>query len=100
MKWPANPLERQSRFREGRLERRRQGSLFWYKFRLTEEGKGVLSFKQDVYHMFDFMGTGAEQVIAHGGTSLLIYGHRDAKSKPSKRGEDYNYKKIANHTHY
>ena len=49
--------------------------------------------------MFDFMGLGSEQVIARGGTSLLIYGSKTAKAKPVKR--DYTYqKKVANHTHY
>lgn len=73
--------------------------LFWYKFRMTPEGKGVLFFKQDVYHMFDFMGNGSDQVIARGNTSLLVYGYRDAKPKAVKRDIGY-LRRVANHTHY
>jgi hypothetical protein len=74
--------------------------LFWYKFRLTDEGKGVLYFKQDAYHMFDFMGSGAEQVIARGGTTLQVYGSKRVRPKTSVR-RDANYlKRVANHTHY
>jgi len=59
----------------------------------------VLYFKQDAYHMFDFLGTGAEQVIARGGSSLLIYGSPHAKPKPGK-GDAAYWKRVANHTHY
>jgi len=66
---------------------------------MGDDGKGTLCFKQDVYHMFDFLGLGYDQVIARGGTSLLVYGYRDARPKPSARDVDYR-KRVANHTHY
>ncbi len=99
-KWPANPLNGNPDFVKGDWTGDGKEELFWYRFKLTEDGKGVLYFKQDVYHMFDFMGTGADQVIARGGTSLLVYGYRDAKPQPpSKRDVSY-LKRVANHTHY
>jgi hypothetical protein len=98
-KWPANPLNGNPDFVRGDWNGDGREELFWYKFRLTDEGKAVLSFRQDVYHMFDFMGSGTDQVIARGGGSLLIYGHRNAKTKSVKRDITY-LKKIANHTHY
>jgi len=98
-KWPANPLNGNPDFVKGDWRGDGKQELFWYKFRLTDEGKGVLYFKQDAYHMFDFLGTGAEQVIARGGTSLSIYGSPHAKPKPGKRDAAY-WKRVANHTHY
>ena len=98
-KWPANPLNGNPDFVRGDWNGDGREELFWYKFRLTDEGQAVLSFRQDVYHMFDFMGSGTDQVIARGGGSLLIYGHRNAKTKSVKRDITY-LKKIANHTHY
>ncbi|MBK5290237.1 MAG: hypothetical protein JJE04_00900 [Acidobacteriia bacterium] len=98
-KWPANPLNGNPDFVKGDWKGDGVEELFWYKFRLNEQGKGVLYFKQDVYHMFDFMGAGSEQVIARGGGSLLVYGYKHAKPKPVKRGYQYQ-RKVANHTHY
>jgi hypothetical protein len=67
---------------------------------MTDEGKVVLYFKQDAYHLFDFMGTGAEQVIARGGTTLQVYGSKRVRPKTGvRRSVDY-VKRVANHTHY
>jgi hypothetical protein len=99
-KWPANPLNGNPDFVKGDWKGDGREELFWYKFRMTDEGRGVLYFKQDVYHMFDFMGTGAEQVIARGATTLLVYGYRYAKTRAGVK-RDFNYRKrVANHTHY
>ena len=60
----------------------------------------MLYFKQDAYHVFDFNGTGAEQVIARGGTTLQVYGSKRVRPKTDVR-RDANYlKRVANHTHY
>lgn len=98
-KWPANPLNGNPDFVKGDWRGNGTEELFWYKFRIAPDGRGVLSFKQDVYHMFDFMGTGAEQVICRGGGSLLVYGYRNAPRRPVKRPSSY-WKRVANHTHY
>ena len=98
-KWPANPLNGNPDFVKGDWRGDGREDLFWYKFRLNEEGKGVLYFKHDVYHMLDFMGSGSEQVIARAPASLLVYGFKHAKPKRVSRREDY-WKRIANHTHY
>lgn len=98
-KWPANPLNGNPDFVKGDWRGTGGEELFWYKFRMTPEGRGVLSFKQDVYHMFDFMGVGNDQVIARGGTSLLIYGFKGAKRRSVTRDLHY-LKRVANHTHY
>jgi hypothetical protein len=99
-KWPANPLNGNPDFVKGDWRGEGKEELFWYKFRLTGEGKGVLSFKQDAYHMFDFMGLGSDQVIARGGTTLQIYGYKYVKPKAGAK-RDFNYwKRVANHTHY
>jgi hypothetical protein len=99
-KWPANPLNGNPDFVKGDWKGDGRQELFWYRFRMTDEGKGVLYFKQDAYHMFDFMGTGSEQVIARGATTLQIYGYRHARPRTGVR-RDFNYwKRVANHTHY
>jgi hypothetical protein len=98
-KWPANPLNGNPDFVRGDWRGDGNEELFWYRFRLTPGGKGELYFRQDVYHMFDFLGNGADQVVARGGGSLQIYGYKKVRTRNPKR--DYNYlKKIANHTHY
>ena len=74
--------------------------LFWYKFLLTDEGKGMLYFKHDAYHMLDFMGIGSDQVITRRRTSLQVYGYKYARPKSGvKRPVDY-WKRVANQTHY
>lgn len=99
-KWPANPLNGNPDFVKGDWKGDGTEELFWYKFKMTNEGKGVLYLKQDAYHMFDFMGLGSDQVIARGGTTLLVYGYKYAKPKAGLK-RDFNYwKKVANHTHY
>ena len=55
-KWPANPLNGNPDFVKGDWRGDGREELFWYKFKMTDEGRGVLYFKQDVYHMFDFLG--------------------------------------------
>jgi len=90
----------QSRFVKGDWNGDGKEDLFWYKFKLTDDGKGVLYLKQDAYHMFDFMGLGSDQVIARGGTTLQVYGDKNAKPKAGLK-RDFNYwKRVANHTHY
>lgn len=98
-KWPANPLNGNPDFVKG--DRRGDGvpQLFWYKFRLTPNGKGLLSFKHDAYHMLDFENNGAEQVIARGPDTILVYGSPNVKPHPLKRPPAY-WKRVANHTHY
>lgn len=98
-KWPSNPLNGNPDFVKGDWKGDGKEDLFWYKFRLGEDGRGTLYFKQDVYHMFDFMNSGSEQVIARSGGTLQVYGYKHAKSKPTKRNYQYQ-KKVANHTHY
>jgi hypothetical protein len=75
--------------------------LFWYKFHLDRQGKGTLYFAEPVYHMLDFMGSGAEQVIALDNSRgiLEVYGSRSAQRGAAQRGVDYR-RQIANHTHY
>lgn len=100
LRWPANPLNGNPDFVKGDWKGDGGEELFWYKFLLTGDGKGVLYLKQDAYHMFDFMGIGSDQVIARRGTSLQVYGYRYASLKSGKkRSVDY-WRRVANHTHY
>ena len=46
------------------------------------------------------MGTGAEQVIARGGTTVQVYGSKLVRPKTGvRRSVDY-VKRVANHMHY
>lgn len=103
LKWPKNnSLNGNPDFVKGDWRGDGREELFWYKWRMNSEGRGELWFKEEAYHMFDFMGNGCEQVIAlNKNTGVLqIYGARDAKSKTVKRSPDYLRHSIANHTHY
>ena len=52
--------------------------------------------------MFDFIGNGAEQVVAlnKGQGILQIYGYRDAPPGLARRESEYLRHHVANHTHY
>ncbi len=103
LKWPrTSSLNGNPDFVKGDWRGDGREELFWYKWHMMPDGRGELWFKEEVYHMFDFMGNGCEQVIAlNKGTGVLqIYGARDAKPKTVKRDPDYLRHAIANHTHY
>lgn len=100
-KWPPNPLNGNPMFVKGDWYGDGTESLFWYKFRLNREGKGALYFKEPVYHMFDFTGDGAEEVITLQGSTLRVYGYKHADPDgEAKRSVDYLKDSVANHTHY
>jgi hypothetical protein len=99
-KWPANPLNGNPNFVRGDWYGTGKKQFFWYKFKLEDDGSGTLYFKDPVYHMFDFLGNGAEQVITWGGTNLRVYGYKNVRAKTVKRDSEYIRNSIANHTHY
>jgi hypothetical protein len=100
--WPQTPLNGNPDFVKGDWRGDGKQQLFWYKFHLNSEGKGVLFFGEPVYHMFDFMGNGAEQVITLDNRNgiLRVYGCRDVKTRAIKRDADYWRNTVANHSHY
>ena len=99
-KWPDNPIGGNPNFVRGDWYGNGTKQFFWHKFKLGDDGKGVLFFKEPVYHMFDFLGNGAEQVITFDRNVLRVYGYRHVKAKAVKRDSEYLRKSIANHTHY
>jgi hypothetical protein len=99
-KWPRNPLNGNPNFVRGDWYGDGKKEFFWFKFKLEDDGKGTLYFKEPVYHMFDFLGNGAEQVITEDRTVLRVYGYRHVKAKAVKRDSEYRRNSIANHTHY
>lgn len=102
-KWPRNnSLNGNPDFVKGDWRGDGREELFWYKWRMNAEGRGEIMFKEEAYHMFDFMGNGCEQVISlNKNTGVLqIYGAADAKPKTLKRDPDYLRHSIANHSHY
>ena len=99
-KWPANPLNGNPNFVRGDWYGTGKKQFFWYKFKLEDDGSGTLFFKDPVYHMFDFLGNGAEQVVTWGGTNLRVYEYKGVKAKMVKRDSEYLRNSVANHTHY
>ena len=102
-KWPGTPLNGNPDFVRGNWRGDgRTTDLFWYKFRLNDQGTGELYFPDPVFHMFDFEGTGAEQVITLSPGWLRIYGSRQAPStgQDLKKNLEYLQRTVANHTHY
>jgi hypothetical protein len=100
--WPKNALNGNPDFSKGDWYGDGSEKLFWYKFMIKSDGTGLYCFPNDVYHMFDFMGEGAENPITIGQGVMRVYGCRYAirDKNEARRDMDYMYRKIANHTHY
>ncbi|MPR32363.1 rhamnogalacturonan lyase family protein [Salmonirosea aquatica] len=101
-KWPGQPINGNPDFVKGDWRGDGQEELFWYKFRLNDRGKGELYFPDPVFHQFDFMGKGAEEVITLSNGFLRVYGSATAKhtNKDRKRNKLYLKNNVVNHTHY
>jgi hypothetical protein len=98
-KWPGTPLNGNPDFVLGKWNGK-DDQLFWYKFKIDEQGKGELFFPDPVYHMFDFMGKGTEEVITLSRGYLRVYGSRKAVYSTQKRDLMYLKNTVVNHTHY
>ncbi len=101
-RWPAHPVNGNPDFVKGDWAGDGKEELFWYKFHVNPDGTGTLYFPDPVYHMFDFTGDRAEEVITLNGNVLSVYGSRraDPGGEPLRRSVDYRRHEIANHTHY
>ncbi|HWV58629.1 MAG TPA: hypothetical protein VNZ57_14330 [Longimicrobiales bacterium] len=101
-RWPGMPLNGNPVFVKGDWRGDGTEELFWYRFRLTEDGTGELYFADQVFHMFDFDGDGAEEVITLANGRLRVYGSASALRDPenARRDPDYMKERVANHTHY
>ena len=97
--WPAHPLSGNPNFARGDWYGNGKRTYFWYRFKLEPDGNATLFFKGEVYHMFDFDHTGAEQVITLEGGTLRVYGNTNVVPRFVKRDAEYR-RTIANHTHY
>ena len=102
MKWPGNPINGNPDFVKGSWLGTSETQLFWYKFLIDSEGHGKLYFPDPVFHMFDFMGKGAEEVITLSPGILRVYGskHTLYSNKDRKKEILYLKKNVVNHTHY
>ena len=100
-KWPANPLNCNPVFVKGDWRGDGGEELFWHLFKMTKTGAGVLYFSEPVYHMFDFMGDRAEEVITMQDDRLRVYGYRrtDHSRERVKRDLEYWRTRLANHDH-
>ncbi|MCX6334853.1 MAG: hypothetical protein NT092_11215 [Bacteroidia bacterium] len=101
--WPkGSPLNGNPDFVSGNWRGKGKKEVFWYKFRLNEKGEGELYFPDMVFHMFDFTGLGAEEVITINQGVLRVYGSKNATYTNKDLKENLNYLKdnVVNHTHY
>lgn len=100
--WPRVPLNGNPDFVKGDWLGDGNEHLFWYKFKINSSGKGILYFPDQVYHMFDFNGDGADEVITVQPGRVRVYASRYARRDPkqAKRDVDYMYRTVVNHTHY
>jgi len=101
--WPRGcPLNGNPDFVSGNWSGTGKKEVFWYKFRLNDKGEGELYFPDGVFHMFDFTGRGAEEVITIGQGVLRVYGSKSAVYSNKDLKENLNYLKenVVNHTHY
>lgn len=101
-RWPRAPINGDPRFVRGDWRGDGSAEVFWYKYRIDPEGRGFLCFYEEVYHMFDFLNNGAEQVVALNRQRgiLQIYGSRSAPQGTVVRDPEYRRHAIANHTGY
>lgn len=100
-KWPNKPINGNPDFVKGDWKGDGQDQLFWFKFFINKQGEGELYFPDPVFHMFDFTGNGAEEVLTLDGRTLRVFGFKDPQVSKDKK-EDLNYlkHKVVNHTHY
>jgi hypothetical protein len=100
-KWPANPISGNPDFVKGDWLGDGRDVLFWGRFRMMPDGKGKLHFPETVYHMFDFNGSGADEVITLGGGWLRVWGARHAESRAVPKPDPGTIRhRVTNHTHY
>jgi hypothetical protein len=101
-KWPGNPINGNPDFVRGNWRGDGTTWLFWHKFRLNDAGTGELYFPDTVFHMFDFTGQGAEEVITLNQGRLSVFGSRSAthSGKDAKKDVEYLRNSVVNHTHY
>lgn len=101
-KWPGMPLNGNPVFVRGDWRGDGGDELFWYKFRMTEHGRGEIYFGEPVFHMFDFLGDGAEEVVTLERGRVRIYGHSGADPEGARAPRDTEYlrHRMTNHTHY
>jgi hypothetical protein len=101
-KWPGNPINGNPDFVRGNWRGDGATWLFWHKFRLNDAGTGELYFPDTVFHMFDFTGQGAEEVITLNQGRLSVVGSRSAthSGKDLKKEVEYLRNSVVNHTHY
>jgi hypothetical protein len=102
LKWPGNPINGNPDFVKGNWRGDGKDQLFWYKFKINDAGTGELYFPDPVFHMFDFTGKGAEEVITLNRGMLRVYGSTNAKytNKDLKKNLMYLKNTVCNHTHY
>lgn len=101
--WPHNPIPGNPNFSKGDFKGDGKNALFWQRFRIESDGTGTIAFPDEVFHMFDFMGTGNDQPITVNSNGMVrVYGYKNAKSNPTpeKRDPLYRAHSISNHTHY
>ncbi len=100
-KWPRHPLTGNPDFVKGDWDGDGAEELFWYKFRLNDQGKGVLYFEDPVYHMFDFTGSGHDEVITLAGGTMRVYGCANPRGQRTRGLDPDRLRwKVTNHTHY
>lgn len=101
-KWPATSLNGNPDLAKGDWAGDGRDTCFWYRFRIEPDGTGKLLFPDQMYHVFDFTGDGADNVVTLGAGRLRVYGCRNAQREAcrAKRDTDYMYRKVVNHTHY
>jgi hypothetical protein len=101
--WPHGfPLNGNPNFVSGDWKGDGKRQVFWYKFKLDDKGEGHLYFPDQVYHIFDFTGRGADEVITYGRGVMRVYGSKTAHHTGKDKKADLRYLQlnVANHTHY
>ena len=69
---------------------------------MQRDGTGELWFPDGVFHMFDFMGDRADEVITLAPGVMRVWGYRGANASGARarRSAEYLRDAMVNHTHY
>lgn len=100
-KWPEYPINTNPVFVKGDWRGDGGSMLFWHQYGMLRDGSGTLYFSEPVYHMFDFLGDRAEEVITMENDLLRVYGYRHSNHDNPRFGRDLEYlrQRGANHDH-
>jgi hypothetical protein len=100
--WPDHPINGNPVFVHGDWHNDSGDQLFWHRFAVEDDGTGSLALGEPCYHMFDFTGDGAEEVLTIANDRVRVYGSPNAERDrdAARRAPASMAYQVADHSHY